>query len=70
MPSEKSCNSPAEGSQRGCVLTSRKRAVNFYVWHVVIDFPMVPETGKPSAHEGERERERGASERKSERRTR
>lgn len=31
----------------GCVLTSRKHAVNFYVWHVAIDFPTVPETGKP-----------------------
>lgn len=42
----------------GCVLTSRKHAVNFYVWHVVIDFPAVPETGKPPRRAFERERGR------------
>lgn len=38
---------PANPSPEGCVLTSRKHAVNFHVWHVAIDFPTVPETGKP-----------------------
>lgn len=48
-----------------CVLTSRKHAVNFYVWHVVIDFSTVPET----VLENRRARKREA-EKKSERSTR
>lgn len=56
MPGEIPCEilSPPED----CVLTSRKHAVNFYVWHVVIDFPAVPETGKPPPRVRKREAEK------------